>query len=240
MSGHSKWNNIKRTKEKTDAQKGKIFTKIGREIAVAVKSGGADPTTNNKLKDIIAKAKTANMPNDSINRAIKKASGDLDNINYSEIVYEGYGVGGVAVIVQCLTDNKNRTAGDVRHSFDKYGGSLGSDGCVSYLFTEKAVIVLDKTNIDMDKLYDDALAVDIDDLEDLDDSVEITGRPENLSQIKEHLENSGYTILQAENQLVPSNYVELDENKKSSFEKMIDKLDELDDVQQIYHNAILD
>lgn len=240
MSGHSKWNNIKRTKEKTDAQKGKIFTKIGREIAVAVKSGGADPLTNGKLKDIISKAKSANMPNDSITRAIKKASGDLDNINYDEIVYEGYGVGGVAVIVQCLTDNKNRTAGDVRHSFDKYGGSLGSDGCVSYLFSEKAVIVLDKVNLDMDKLYDDALAVDIDDIEELDDSVEITGKPENLSQIKQHLENSGYSILQAENQLVPSNYIELDENKKSSFEKMIDKLDELDDVQQIYHNAILD
>ena len=240
MSGHSKWQNIRRTKEKTDAQRGKIFTKLGREIAVAVKSGGADPTTNNKLKDIISKAKSANMPNDSITRAIKKASGDLDNINYAEITYEGYGIGGVAVIVQCLTDNKNRTAGDVRHSFDKFGGSLGSDGCVSYLFNEKAVIVLDKQDLDMDNLYNDALSVDVEDIEELDDSVEITGKPENLNQIKEHLENLNYKILSAENQLVPSNYVELDENKKSSFEKMIDKLDELDDVQQIYHNAILD
>ena len=240
MSGHSKWQNIRRTKEKTDAQRGKIFTKLGREIAVAVKSGGADPTTNNKLKDIISKAKSANMPNDSITRAIKKASGDLDNINYAEITYEGYGIGGVAVIVQCLTDNKNRTAGDVRHSFDKFGGSLGSDGCVSYLFNEKAVIVLDKQDLDMDNLYNDALSVDVEDIEELDDSVEITGKPENLNQIKEHLENLNYKILSAENQLVPSNYVELDDNKKSSFEKMIDKLDELDDVQQIYHNAILD
>ena len=180
------------------------------------------------------------MPNDSITRAIKKASGDLDNINYAEITYEGYGIGGVAVIVQCLTDNKNRTAGDVRHSFDKFGGSLGSDGCVSYLFNEKAVIVLDKQDLDMDNLYNDALSVDVEDIEELDDSVEITGKPENLNQIKEHLENLNYKILSAENQLVPSNYVELDDNKKSSFEKMIDKLDELDDVQQIYHNAILD
>ena len=240
MSGHSKWQNIRRTKEKTDAQKGKIFTKLGREIAVAVKSGGADPTTNNKLKDIIAKAKSSNMPNDSINRAIKKASGDLDNINYSEITYEGYGVGGVAVIVQCLTDNKNRTAGDVRHSFDKYGGSLGSDGCVSYLFSEKSVVVIDKNGADMDKLYDDALSVDVDDIEELDDCFEVTGKPENLSEIKNHLESCGYNILSAENQLIPSNYVELDENKKSSFEKMIEKLEDNDDVQEIYHNAVLD
>ena len=240
MSGHSKWNNIKRTKEKSDAQKGKIFTKLGREIAVAVKSGGADPETNSKLKDCIAKAKSANMPNDSIQRSIKKASGELDSINYEEITYEGYGVGGVAVIVECLTDNKNRTAGDVRHAFDKFGGSLGSAGCVSYLFTKQAVVVLDKNGIDMDKLFEDAMEVDVDDLQEDEDSVEIIGKSEKLSAIVDHLEKLGYKIVSAEVQLVPSNYIELDENKKATFERMLDKLDESDDVQDIYHNAILD
>lgn len=240
MSGHSKWNNIKRTKEKSDAQKGKIFTKLGREIAVAVKSGGADPETNSKLKDCIAKAKTANMPNDSIQRSIKKASGELDSINYEEITYEGYGVGGVAVIVECLTDNKNRTAGDVRHAFDKFGGSLGSAGCVSYLFTKQAVVVLDKNGVNMDKLFEDAMEVDVDDLQEDEDSVEIVGKSEKLSTIVDHLEKLGYKIVSAEAQLVPSNYVELDENKKATFERMLDKLDESDDVQDVYHNAILD
>ena len=239
MSGHSKWNNIKRTKEKSDAQKGKIFTKLGREIAV-VKSGGADPETNSKLKDCIAKAKTANMPNDSIQRSIKKASGELDSINYEEITYEGYGVGGVAVIVECLTDNKNRTAGDVRHAFDKFGGSLGSAGCVSYLFTKQAVVVLDKNGVNMDKLFEDAMEVDVDDLQEDEDSVEIVGKSEKLSAIVDHLEKLGYKIVSAEAQLVPSNYVELDENKKATFERMLDKLDESDDVQDVYHNAILD
>ena len=238
MSGHSKWNNIKRTKEKSDAQKGKIFTKLGREIAVAVKSGGADPETNSKLKDCIAKAKTANMPNDSIQRSIKKASGELDSINYEEITYEGYGVGGVAVIVECLTDNKNRTAGDVRHAFDKFGGSLGSAGCVSYLFTKQAVVVLDKNGVNMDKLFEDAMEVDVDDLQEDEDSVEIVGKSEKLSAIVDHLEKLGYKIVSAEAQLVPSNYV--DENKKATFERMLDKLDESDDVQDVYHNAILD
>ena len=240
MSGHSKWNNIKRTKEKSDAQKGKIFTKLGREIAVAVKSGGADPETNSKLKDCIAKAKTANMPNDSIQRSIKKASGELDSINYEEITYEGYGVGGVAVIVECLTDNKNRTAGDVRHAFDKFGGSLGSAGCVWYLFTKQAVVVLDKNGVNMDKLFEDAMEVDVDDLQEDEDSVEIVGKSEKLSAIVDHLEKLGYKIVSAEAQLVPSNYVELDENKKATFERMLDKLDESDDVQDVYHNAILD
>lgn len=240
MSGHSKWNNIKRTKEKSDAQKGKIFTKLGREIAVAVKSGGADPETNSKLKDCIAKAKTANMPNDSIQRSIKKASGELDSINYEEITYEGYGVGGVAVIVECLTDNKNRTAGDVRHAFDKFGGSLGSAGCVSYLFTKQAVVVLDKNGVNMDKLFEDAMEVDVDDLQEDEDSVEIVGKSEKLSTIVDHLEKLGYKIVSAEAQLVPINYVELDENKKATFERMLDKLDESDDVQDVYHNAILD
>lgn len=240
MSGHSKWNNIKRTKEKSDAQKGKIFTKLGREIAVAVKSGGADPETNSKLKDCIAKAKSANMPNDSIQRSIKKASGELDSINYEEITYEGYGTGGVAVIVECLTDNKNRTAGDVRHAFDKFGGSLGSAGCVSYLFSKQSVVVLDKSGVDIDKLFEDAMEVDVDDLQEDDGTVEIIGKSDKLSSIVEHLEKLGYKIISAEVQSVPSNYVELDENKKATFERMLDKLDESDDVQEIYHNAIID
>lgn len=240
MSGHSKWNNIKRTKEKSDAQKGKIFTKLGREIAVAVKTGGADPEVNAKLKDCIAKAKSANMPNDSITRSIKKASGDLDNINYEEIVYEGYGTGGVAVIVECLTDNKNRTAGDVRHAFDKFGGSLGSAGCVSYLFTKKAVVIVDKADITLDKLFEDALEFDVDDIEELEDSFEITAKPECLNKLQTYLQDLGYQIFSAENQLIPANYVELDDNKKATFERMIDKLEELDDVQDVYHNAITD
>lgn len=240
MSGHSKWNNIKRTKEKSDAQKGKIFTKLGREIAVAVKAGGPDPETNSKLKDCISKAKSANMPNDSITRSIKKASGDLANINYEEITYEGYGIGGVAVIVECLSDNKNRTAGDVRHAFDKFGGSMGSAGCVSYLFTKKAVVVIDNKDVDTDKLFEQIMEIDIDDIVECEDSIEITGKPENLHIIEKTLSDLGYAVLSAENQLIASNYVELDENKRATFEKMIDKLDESDDVQEIYHNAILD
>ena len=166
MSGHSKWHNIKNAKEKSDAQKGKIFTKIGREIAVAVKTGGADPETNGKLKDLISKAKQNNMPNDTISRSIKKASGELGNINYEECSYEGYGVGGSAVIVRCLTDNKNRTAGDVRHAFDKFGGSLGSLGCVSFLFDRKGVLVLEKGNLSEDDVLLLALDADAEDVKD--------------------------------------------------------------------------
>ena len=173
MSGHSKWHNIKNAKEKSDAQKGKIFTKIGREIAVAVKTGGADPETNGKLKDLISKAKQNNMPNDTISRSIKKASGELGNINYEECSYEGYGVGGSAVIVRCLTDNKNRTAGDVRHAFDKFGGSLGSLGCVSFLFDRKGVLVLEKGNLSEDDVLILALDADAEDVKDEGDVYEI-------------------------------------------------------------------
>ena len=239
MSGHSKWNNIKRTKEKADAAKGKIFTKIGREIAVIVKTGGADPNTNAKLKDVIAKAKQANMPNDTIMRSIKKASGELGNINYEEIVYEGYGVSGSAVIVKCLTDNKNRTAGDVRHAFDKYNGSMGATGCVSYLFKNKGIIIIEKTeNVDADELMMlalDAGAVDVIEEEDI---FQIETVPEDVTKVAEVLEST-HTILSSEATLVPDMYINLEPNKEETFKKMIEKLEDSDDVQEVYHNVEL-
>ena len=238
MSGHSKWNNIKRTKEKTDAQRGKIFTKIGREIAVIVKQGGSDPNTNSKLRDAIAKAKQNNMPNDSIERSIKKAAGELGGVNYEAITYEGYGAGGSAVIVECLTDNKNRTAGDVRHAFDKHGGSLGSTGCISYLFNRKGVIVIEKdTNTDVDSVMMDCLDAGADDVVEEDDVLEVYTSPEAFGAVKESLEGKGYTFLSAEVTLVADNYLDLDEQKLDSFQKMLDRLNDLDDVQQVYHNV---
>ncbi len=240
MSGHSKWHNIKNAKEKSDAQKGKIFTKIGREIAVAVKAGGADPETNGKLKDLISKAKQSNMPNDTITRSIKKASGELGSINYEECSYEGYGVGGSAVIVRCLTDNKNRTAGDVRHAFDKFGGSLGSLGCVSFLFDRKGVLVLEKGNLSEDDVLLMALDADAEDVKDDGDVYEITCAPENLSNVKNKLEENGLTFISAEVEFIPQNWVDLDEKQTDTFQKMVDKLEESDDVQEVIHNVNLD
>ncbi len=240
MSGHSKWHNIKNAKEKSDAQKGKIFTKIGREIAVAVKTGGADPETNGKLKDLISKAKQNNMPNDTISRSIKKASGELGNINYEECSYEGYGVGGSAVIVRCLTDNKNRTAGDVRHAFDKFGGSLGSLGCVSFLFDRKGVLVLEKGNLSEDDLLLLALDADAEDVKDEGDVYEIVCAPENLTNVKSKLEESGLNFISSEVEFIPQNYVDLDEKQCDTFQKMVDKLEESDDVQEVIHNVNLD
>ena len=238
MSGHSKWNNIKRTKEKTDAQRGKIFTKIGRELAVIVKQGGSDPSTNSKLKDAIAKAKSNNMPNDSIERAIKKASGELGGVDYESIRYEGYGVNGSAVIVECLTDNKNRTAGDVRHAFDKHGGSLGSTGCVSYLFNQKGQIVIEKDiNTDVDTVMLDALDCGADDVLECDDVLEIYSKPENYETVKNALEQKGYTFLSNEIALLPDMYIDLEEAKLEQFQKMLDALNDLDDVQEVYHNV---
>ena len=238
MSGHSKWNNIKRTKEKSDAQRGKIFTKIGREIAVVVKQGGSDPNVNSKLKDVIQKAKQNNMPNDSIERSIKKAAGELSGVNYESITYEGYGAGGSAVIVECLTDNKNRTAGDVRHAFDKHGGSLGSTGCVSYLFNRRGLIVIEKTiNIDVDTLMMDALDAGADDVVEEDDVVEVYTSPNNFDMVKQNLENNNYQFLSAEVTLVADNYIELEQSKLEQFEKMMDALNDLDDVQNVYHNV---
>lgn len=240
MSGHSKWHNIKNAKEKSDAQKGKIFTKIGREIAVAVKTGGADPETNGKLKDLISKAKQNNMPNDTISRSIKKASGELGNINYEECSYEGYGVGGSAVIVRCLTDNKNRTAGDVRHAFDKFGGSLGSLGCVSFLFDRKGVLVLEKGNLSEDDVLLLALDADAEDVKDEGDVYEIVCAPENLTNVKSKLEESGLNFISSEVEFIPQNYVDLDEKECDTFQKMVDKLEESDDVQEVIHNVNLD
>ncbi len=238
MSGHSKWNNIKRTKEKSDAQRGKIFTKIGREIAVIVKQGGSDPNVNSKLKDVIAKAKQNNMPNDSIERSIKKAAGEMSGVNYESITYEGYGAGGSAVIVECLTDNKNRTAGDVRHAFDKHGGSLGSTGCVNYLFNRKGQIIIEKNSAtDVDMVMMDSLDCGADDVVEDDDVIEIYTKPENLSQVKSLMEAKGYAFLSSEVALLPDTYIDLDSSKLEQFQKMLDALNDLDDVQEVYHNV---
>lgn len=238
MSGHSKWHNIQARKGKADAARGKIFTKIGREIAVCVKMGGADPNVNSKLKDIIAKAKQNNMPNDSIDRSIKKAAGEGNGVNYEACTYEGYGVGGSAVIVECLTDNKNRTAGDVRHAFDKHGGSMGSTNCVSYLFNRKgSVIVVDVE--DVETLMLDAIeegAVDV--IED-GDAVEVITEPNQDGKMREALEKKGYTIVSSETALVPDLYVDLNEEQAGKFQRMIDALEDLDDVQEVYHNVNL-
>lgn len=240
MSGHSKWHNIKNTKEKSDAQRGKIFTKIGREIAVAVKSGGADPEVNGALKNIIAKAKQNNMPNDTITRSIKKASGELGSINYEECSYEGYGVGGSAVIVRCLTDNKNRTAGDVRHAFDKFGGSLGALGCVQFMFDKKGVLVLEKGNLSEDDVLLLALEAEAEDVKDDGDVFEILTDPKQLESVKSALEAKGLNFVSSEVEYIPQNYANLDEKQLETFSKMVDKLEESDDVQEVIHNVLLD
>lgn len=240
MSGHSKWHNIQATKGKMDAARSKVFTKIGRELAVAVKAGGPDPASNPTLRAVIAKAKQNNMPNDNIDRSIKKAAGELGSVNYESIVYEGYGVGGSAVIVECLTDNKNRTAGDVRHAFDKHGGALGSNGCVSYLFQRKGIIIVPREEgLDSDMLMMDALEAGAKDVIEHDDEVEIITAPNEVNTVKETLEKAGYNIVMSESSLVPDLYVDLDEQKLVSFQKMIDVLEELDDVQEVYHNVTL-
>ncbi|MCI5797787.1 MAG: YebC/PmpR family DNA-binding transcriptional regulator [Firmicutes bacterium] len=238
MSGHSKWNNIKRTKEKSDAQKGKIFTKIGREIAVAVKIGGADPVTNPRLQALVAKAKQANMPNDTITRSIKKASGELGNVNYEEVLYEGYGVGGSAVIVKCLTDNKNRTAGDVRHTFDKFGGSLGTIGCVSFMFDNKGIIILEKDNkLTEDDIFMAAVEAGADDVCENEDSWEISCAPNMLDNVQKALKDIGGNVLSAETEMVAQNYVDLDEKQLETFTRMTDMFEDNDDIQEIYHNV---
>ena len=240
MSGHNKWSKIKNAKEKNDQQNAKMFTKIGREIAVAVKLGGPDPNSNTQLKNIIAKARGINMPNDNINRSIKKASGELSTINYESMTYEGYGVGGSAVIVYALTDNKNRTASDVRHLFDKFGGSLGSNGCVSYLFTKKGVIYVQKgTGISDDDMMLLALEAGAEDIVTEDDVFEIYTTPDTFDSVKENLEGAGVTIADSALDLIPSNYVTLPEDKVATFTKMIDLLEDCDDVQEVYHNVDL-
>ena len=236
MSGHSKWHNIQAKKGKADAARGKIFTKLGRELLIAVKEGGPEPAGNSKLKAVIAKCKAANMPNDTINNAIKKASSS--NENYEEITYEGYGTNGVAVIVQASTDNKNRTAADVRHAFDKAGGNLGTTGCVSYMFSKKGIIVIDRTttNLSEDDMMMLALDNGAEDFEASDECYEITTAPEDFGTVREALEGQGIEFLEAEVQMVPSTYVALDEKDGEKMQRLIDMLEDLDDVMNVYHN----
>lgn len=239
MSGHSKWNNIKNKKAKTDAQKGKIFTKIGKEIQIAVRAGGGDPSVNGKLRDLIQKAKDNNVPNDNIERAIKKAMG-ADSIQYEEIIYEGYGPNGVAVIVETATDSRNRTASDVRHFFDKYGGNLGATGCVSYMFDNKGVIVLlreDNENADEDALMEAALEVGAEDFSSDEEAFEITTEPSDLYAVRDAIAALGYKIASAEEDRIPQNYVTLeDEEAIKNMNLLIEHLEDCDDVQEIYHN----
>ncbi|WP_258106903.1 YebC/PmpR family DNA-binding transcriptional regulator [Christensenella minuta] len=239
MSGHSKWSTIKNKKGKADAARGKVFTKIGRELAVAVKLGGPDPASNSRLRDVIAKAKANNMPNDNITRSIKKASGELGNINYEELTYEGYGIGGAAVIVETMTDNKNRTVGEVRHAFDKFGGSLGTNGSVSFMFDKKGVIVIDTEAGDEDTVMEAALEAGAEDFSAEDGAYEITTAPEDFSAVREALEGQGYEFLSAEIDMVPQTMTSLSEEQRKQFEKMLDMLEDNDDVQNVYHNADL-
>ncbi len=239
MSGHSKFANIKHKKEKNDAKKGKIFTVIGREIAVAVKEGGPDPDNNSKLRDVIAKAKANNMPNDTIERGIKKAAGDIDSVNYETVTYEGYGPSGTAIIVVALTDNKNRTASNVRNAFTKGYGSVGTQGCVSYMFDEKGQIIIDREEYDGDgdDLMMLALDAGADDFNEEDDSFEILTTPEAFSAVREALEKEGVPMVQAEVSMIPQTYVQLTKEEDiKNFQKTMDLLDEDDDVQEVYHN----
>lgn len=238
MAGHSKWANIKHRKEKADSQRGKIFTKLGREIAVAVKQGGPDPDLNSKLKDVIAKAKASNMPNDSIMRSIKRAAGETDADNFEEIIYEGYGPGGIAVIVKSMTDNRNRTAGDVRHYFDKFGGNLGQSGCVLFMFDRKGVIIIENTgNINEEDLMMEAIEAGAEDFNTEDEYFEILTDPSNFSAVREALENKGYEFVEADIQMIPQTTVKLDDSKQiEMMEKLIDSLEDLDDVQSVWHN----
>lgn len=237
MSGHSKWSNIKHKKEKSDAAKAKVFTKIGKEIAVAVKAGGPDPVSNSKLKELIAKAKSLNVPNDNIDRIIKKSSG-ADAVDYEEVVYEGYGPSGVAVIVEATTDNRNRTGGNVRHFFDKYGGNLGQSGCVSFMFEDKGVIIIEReSGADEDKLMEDSLEAGAEDFVADEEVFEIYTVPADLMAVKEDLEAKGYVIASAEKDKIPSNYVTLtDEEDIKKMNLLIEHLEDDDDISEIYHN----
>ena len=239
MSGHSKFANIKHKKEKNDAAKGKVFTIIGREIAVAVKEGGPDPNNNSRLRDVIAKAKAKNMPNDTIDRGIKRAAGDANAVNYEHVTYEGYGPSGIAIIVEALTDNKNRTASNVRNAFTKGNGSLGTSGCVSYMFDQKGQIIIDREECDMDA--DDLMMMALDagaeDFSEEEDSFEILTSPDDFSKVRETLEKEGIPMAEAEITMIPQNYVTLsDENDIKFLNRTLDLLDEDDDVQAVYHN----
>ena len=242
MSGHSKWANIKNKKEKTDAQRGKVFTKIGREIAIAVKEGGSpDPANNSKLRDVIAKAKAANMPNDNINRSIKKAAGEGSSVSYEEVTYEGYGPGNMAVIVECLTDNRNRIASEMRHIFDKGGGNLGNAGCVSWMFDKKGLIVIERTALmDEDEVMMTVLDAGAEDFVAQDDAFEVYTSPADFSKVREALEEAGYEFLSAEISMIPQNSVNIEDIETAEkIERFLENLDDNDDVQEVFHNANL-
>ena len=238
MSGHSKWNNIKRKKEKTDGQKAKIFTRMGREISVAIREGGsADPSTNSKLKDAIAKAKANNVPNDNIERILKKAASEGSGENYEALQYEGYGPCGIAVIVETLTDNRNRTAADLRHYFDKCGGNLGQTGCVSFMFNKKGKLIVEAEGLDEDKVMEDALEAGASDFAADEDIFEITTEPEDFSAVRDDLEAKGYAFVTAEVQMVPDVLTAIaDPDAIKNMEKLLDMLDDNDDVQDVWHN----
>ncbi len=236
MSGHSKWATIKRAKGKTDAARAKVFTKLGREIAVAVKQGGPDPASNSKLRDVVSKAKAANMPNDNISRSIKKASGELNAINYDTVVYEGYGPNGLAVIVETLTDNKNRTAGEVRHIFDKCGGAMGTNGCVSYMFETKGVLLIEKkAGDDEDEIMLNAIDCGAEDFSSDEEYYEILTSATDFSAVRDALEAKGYAFVQSQIDKIPTNTVTVTDTDK--FYRMMDMFDDNDDVQQVYHNG---
>lgn len=235
MSGHSKWKNILHKKEKTDAQRAKIFTKIGREMAVAVREGGPDPASNSKLRDCIAKARSNNVPNDNIKRIIERASGD--GASYETITYEGYGPSGVAVIVDTMTDNRNRTAGEMRHYFDKFGGNLGATGCVSWQFDQKGVIIISKDDLDEDEAILSFLDAGADDVDTEGEVFEVFTAPDDFSSVREALENAGFAILEANVEMVPQNYITLSsEDDLKNMQKLLDALEDNDDVQNVYHN----
>ncbi len=238
MSGHSKWANIKIKKGKSDAQRGKAFTKLGRELAIAVKQGGGNPDANSRLKDVVAKCKAANMPNDNIMRSIKKAAGEGDGDNYEEISYEGYGPGGVAVIVDAATDNRNRTAGDIRHFFDKFGGNLGQTGSVSFMFNKKGVILIENDGqVSEDSLMMDALDAGAEDFAAEEDYFEVTADPNDFSKVREALEKKGYEFMEAEVEMVPTVMTKLTDPKQIEFmDKLIENLEDMDDVQNVWHN----
>ncbi|MBQ3202114.1 MAG: YebC/PmpR family DNA-binding transcriptional regulator [Clostridia bacterium] len=238
MSGHSKWNNIKRKKEKTDGQKAKIFTRMGREISVAIREGGgADPATNSKLKDAIAKAKANNVPNDNIERILKKAASEGSGENYEALQYEGYGPCGIAVIVETLTDNRNRTAADLRHYFDKCGGNMGQTGCVSFMFNQKGKLIVEAEGLDEDKVMEDALEAGASDFATDEDVFEITTEPEDFSAVRDDLEAKGYVFVAAEVQMVPDVLTAIeDPDAIKNMEKLLDMLDDNDDVQDVWHN----
>ena len=237
MSGHSKWSTIKRKKEKTDSQRAKVFTKIGREISVAVKEGGPDPAVNGKLRDLISKAKANNVPNDNIDRIIKKASSEGDKNDYETIFYEGYGPCGVAVIVEALTDNRNRTAGDLRHYFDKFGGNLGQNGCVSFMFEQKGLIVIENTGIDEEKIMEDCMEAGAADFKYEEDSIDIFTDPADLRDVREALEGKGYALASAEVEYIPNTMTAIeDPDLIVKMGKMLEVMEDNDDIQNVWHN----